>query len=312
MTNSISYNHALCIFFQFKYNEENVIKAKKKFEAFIDEYDICYLTDPKVPVMALKTRIYGSPFMFKEYFSASNSTNLENVGHNEMFLETKEQVVKFINEVYNSEPNFSSDLYTPQAITLKELFINVLKYSTCFGNKTLNSFASFCGKNNLNFMKNDDNTKRSRININGSYSRIWNVFVLNQELHIQIVNNIVKYSEIYHSFISDQKSLGVEIIGYARKSPGSEKKTVREKLLNKMVENLKRRSLVEKVFVSPSSNSSTLFNDRDKGIKAMSGTDGTMIDLINHLGTTEKEVILVVIDYSGFSTNIKDIRKFLS
>ncbi|CAO3619487.1 unnamed protein product [Cunninghamella echinulata] len=261
--------------------------------------------------MALKTRIYGNPFMFKEYISVSNSTNLENVSHNEILLETKEQVVKFINEVYDSEANFSSDLYTPQAITLKKLFINVLKYSTCFENKTLNSFASFCGKNNLNFMKND-NTKKSRININGSYSRIWNVFVLNQELHSQIVNNIVKYSEIYHSFINDQKSLGVEIIGYARKSPGSEETSVREKLLNKMVEKLKMRSLVEKVFVSPSSNSSTLFNDRDKGIKAMGGTDGTMTDLINHLGTTEKDVILVVIDYSGFSTNINDIRNFLS
>ncbi|CAO3619484.1 unnamed protein product [Cunninghamella echinulata] len=66
MTNSISYNQALCIFFEFKYNEENVIKAKKKFEAFIDEYDICYLTNPKVPVMALKTLIYTQ---FSQYHS---------------------------------------------------------------------------------------------------------------------------------------------------------------------------------------------------------------------------------------------------
>lgn len=65
----ISRNHALCIYYQLKFNEENSAKALEKFQALSDEHEVCYLTDPTIPVLVLKTRLYGNPFLFKEYFA---------------------------------------------------------------------------------------------------------------------------------------------------------------------------------------------------------------------------------------------------
>ncbi|ORE00679.1 hypothetical protein BCV72DRAFT_310765 [Rhizopus microsporus var. microsporus] len=65
----ISRNHALCIYYQLKFNDENTIQALKKFQPLSDEHEVCYLNDPLIPVLVLKTRLYGSSFLFKEYFN---------------------------------------------------------------------------------------------------------------------------------------------------------------------------------------------------------------------------------------------------
>jgi hypothetical protein len=54
-----------------------------------------------------------------------------------------------------------------------------------------------------------------------------------------------------------------EIIGYVRKSPSDVDPETRLKLLQKMVDNLLDRSLVDKVYVSVSSLASSPFNERD-------------------------------------------------
>ncbi|PHZ12762.1 uncharacterized protein RHIMIDRAFT_136772 [Rhizopus microsporus ATCC 52813] len=65
----ISRNHTLCIYYQLKFNEENSIQALEKFQAISDEHEVCYLTDSTIPVFVLKARLYGSSFLFKEYFN---------------------------------------------------------------------------------------------------------------------------------------------------------------------------------------------------------------------------------------------------
>ena len=71
----ISRNQALCIFFQLKFNEENSVQALEKFQALSDQFEVCYLTDPAVPVLVLKSRLYGNPFVFKEYINEVPNEN---------------------------------------------------------------------------------------------------------------------------------------------------------------------------------------------------------------------------------------------
>ncbi|OBZ83499.1 hypothetical protein A0J61_08451 [Choanephora cucurbitarum] len=67
-----------------------------------------------------------------------------------------------------------------------------------------------------------------------------------------------------------------------------------------MVQNLRNRSIVDKVFVSKSSNANQPFDKRDINSTIIEGTDGTT-----------KEIILVVLDYAGLTTNVEDRKEFL-
>ncbi|KAI9351663.1 hypothetical protein BD770DRAFT_474610 [Pilaira anomala] len=75
--------------------------------------------------------------------------------------ETKAQVLKFIDEVYTTEP-IIDDIKT-----------------------TLNGFNSFCGKNKLDFMKGKYLRKRSR-DKTGSYNRLWSLYVLEDKYHDKV------------------------------------------------------------------------------------------------------------------------------
>ncbi|ORX60554.1 hypothetical protein DM01DRAFT_1332697 [Hesseltinella vesiculosa] len=59
------------------------------------------------------------------------------------------------------------------------------------------------------------------------------------------------------------KKNGLEIIGYARKSPSNSDSTTRLRLSQKMINNLRDRSLEDKIYVSTSSHASSPFNERD-------------------------------------------------
>ncbi|KAL0142355.1 hypothetical protein V8B55DRAFT_1497199 [Mucor lusitanicus] len=78
-----------------------------------------------------------------------------------------------------------------------------------------------------------------------------------------------------------------------------------------MVHNLRNRSVVDKVFVSKSSAASQPFDTRDSNATITEGTNGTTKDFIEYLNKTQKEVILVVLDYAGLTTNVEDLKEFL-
>jgi hypothetical protein len=67
----ISRDQALCVCYQLGYNEENVAKAKQKLAVMDDEWDVCYLTNQSVPVLALSRRINGNPFLFHRYLTTA-------------------------------------------------------------------------------------------------------------------------------------------------------------------------------------------------------------------------------------------------
>lgn len=96
--------------------------------------------------------------------------------------ETKPQVLKFINEVYSLGP-VEDDLYTSKAISLSDIFANILQCSNYFNNRTLNSFSSFCGRNKLNFM--EGNPSKRLKNEAGTFSRQWNLYVLEENTKVK-------------------------------------------------------------------------------------------------------------------------------
>lgn len=95
----------------------------------------------------------------------------------------------------------------------------------------------------------------------------------------------------YKASILNLKKNDYEIIGYVRKSPSDVDPETRLKLLQKMVDNLLDRSLVDKVYVSVSSPASSPFNERD-----LNKTDEIMEKLKHVTGNTPGKAILRHID----------------
>lgn len=69
------------------------------------------------------------------------------------------------------------------------------------------------------------------------------------------------------------------IIGYCRKSPTEDDDETRTRLLNQMVEKLKGRSLVDRVYVSPCSSADEQMRMRD--------LDTTTLEIEGAIGNTQ-------------------------
>ncbi|EIE92218.1 hypothetical protein RO3G_17025 [Rhizopus delemar RA 99-880] len=67
----------------------------------------------------------------------------------------------------------------------------------------------------------------------------------------------------YQKHIRNLKEEGYSIIGYARKSKGKEEEEARLRLLQKMIDSLKNRSLVDQVFISICSGALSPIPSRD-------------------------------------------------
>jgi hypothetical protein len=68
----ISHNHALCIYYQLKFNQENVAKALEKFQPLSDEHEVYYLNDPTIPVLVSKVQISNRLDSLHTYNSCEN------------------------------------------------------------------------------------------------------------------------------------------------------------------------------------------------------------------------------------------------
>jgi hypothetical protein len=69
-TTTITREQALCTSFLKEYTEENAKEAEKELQEIGGgKFDLCYLTDPMIPVLVVKQRIYGAPSIFKQYTS---------------------------------------------------------------------------------------------------------------------------------------------------------------------------------------------------------------------------------------------------
>ena len=67
----------------------------------------------------------------------------------------------------------------------------------------------------------------------------------------------------YQGYIENLQKEGYQVVGYARKSVGNEDDDTRMRLLQTMVDRLAKRSLVNRIFVSPCSSLSEKLSMRD-------------------------------------------------
>jgi hypothetical protein len=78
-----------------------------------------------------------------------------------------------------------------------------------------------------------------------------------------IVKSITNYLANYQTTLKELVRNKYEIIGYARKPPTKDDEQSKIRLLTAMINNLEKRSFVDKVFVSPSAYASATFTNRD-------------------------------------------------
>lgn len=147
-----------------------------------------------------------------------------------------------------------------------------------------------------------------------------------------VLNWIKNYMSVYQAELRGYKTNGMSIIGYARKSKGVQKRGTknRVRLIQKMVARLEERSLVVKIYVSPSCDAKEPLEQRDMPasralIRKLKDVEGTMQgrkaavveaylkltcgieDILAVLAKDEKYVCLVVLDFAGLSTDPNDV-----
>ncbi|ORY88943.1 hypothetical protein BCR43DRAFT_448667, partial [Syncephalastrum racemosum] len=131
-----------------------------------------------------------------------------------------------------------------------------------------------------------------------------------------VAKGIKDYIPKYQEHLKEMKETGNTIIGYCRKSKTIEDEETRVRLLQKMIKRMRARSLVDKTFVSPCSAAGEEFSLRDFPIhnkfdmSSLQDISGTTQDMISFLAVTPN-VSLVVLDYAGLTTNIKDLKQFI-
>lgn len=159
-----------------------------------------------------------------------------------------------------------------KSISMEEIFSIVWKYTHKFDKKRLQSFT----KQKLDFLSAE--LERKAVKSENQKIRFRFLSVLSEEHHGNakracmrlvlkfisdyVANNIINVLPGHQANIRSLKEDGWNVIGYCRKSdlPQTENFT---NILQHMVDNHYRRSLVEKVFVSPSSNAGSSFSERD-------------------------------------------------
>lgn len=104
-----------------------------------------------------------------------------------------------------------------------------------------------------------------------------------------VASNIQTILPQHKAQISNLKEDGLSIVGYCRKSNLDKQDNVIN-LLQHMVDNHYQRSLVDKVFVSPCSNASSPFSERD-----LSDQYEVFSQLKNVHGNTKGKLIIAIV-----------------
>lgn len=144
-----------------------------------------------------------------------------------------------------------------------------------------------------------------------------------------LLDDIVSFTEKYKEYIRDLKNDGYVILGYCRKSKTRESKFTVTRSLQLMATGLRRRSLVQTLFVTVSCNASTSMHKRDtkknKILQVLSVVAGNaqgillntifhftvnidcFLDLLKDLVQAEKSC-LIIADSAGLTTYMEDVR----
>ncbi|KAI8066485.1 hypothetical protein BC940DRAFT_347512 [Gongronella butleri] len=299
-----SREQALCTYYMLDFNEENAQQAAILFknEHKANDEELCYVGDSRVPVVAKKSRVLASPTIFTLY-PHSQQQKVPAVT-----LRSPQEVKAFVNMVYLPFDELLEDeLYEEMRVTTGWIHESVALVSTGFASTTKSSFASMMGRLPAAYLTAaEPRSKNAPVR--------YHLSVLRTKYHACIIDRITKLDKHYQDHISDKKDEGYEIVGYCRKSVD---KTItyadRRRLLERMVEKLKSRSMASKVFVSFESQAHTELASRDKNARSSRNQlgDGDTQSMLTALKDSTNPIILVILDYAGLTTNTPDLKNFL-
>ncbi|KAI9485636.1 MAG: hypothetical protein EXX96DRAFT_533975 [Benjaminiella poitrasii] len=223
-------------------------------------------------------------------------------------LETKLEQVLDLVLCYNKDPT------DPVLISRKKLFSNPFKYHEYHDQISEAATAS-------------EDTEPLLPSLSMAKEFLNEVFVNEDAMNSLYSRKIVTMSEIqavispFTTLFNEKSSLGFAfsrenhtIIGYCRKSLTSGDNETRARLLQKMVNKLIARSLVDRVYLSPCSSANQEIGNRDLesifNISEIEGAVGTKQDMISYIGMVGN-VSLVALDFAGLTTNVNDLEQLL-
>ncbi|KAK4509348.1 formin-binding protein [Mucor velutinosus] len=204
-------------------------------------------------------------------------------------------------------------MYEEKSVTINNILSKVWSHSSLFADKkSPASFNKWCSTRNIKFL--EQQSKRKKNDMDERVS-VRSLYVM-MDKHITI-NDIADCLPKYQEYIQQLKDQGYTMVGYCRKSKQTrEDSNDRQRLLQKQVERLKARSLVDKVFVSVYCKSSDPIANRDLKssshiLNGLTGVDGDMQDLLKVISTTQKVCLVTTLDTAGLTTSKDDLLSFL-
>ncbi|CAO3664011.1 unnamed protein product [Rhizopus stolonifer] len=316
----ISKEEAGCIFYGKEFKEENVEICLQKIQLSPD-VDLCYINDPHEPFLVCNSRIHGSPKYYKLYKSkevleqvqaevkeAANSDKKE-----DLILENDSQIVEFLNYIYRSpEEDLFDSRYKPVLVSDKDILSTVWKFTTKFDKKGPLGFSQWLNHQKLDLTDVEPQRKSLKTG-NEIRIRKRQLNVLNDKYFLSVAENVLGILPNHHSKINAMKKDGYKIIGYCRKSVAEIGNRV--SCLQRMINVLYERSLVDKVFVSSRSSAKQQFLKRDLKneddlLSALNDVHGNTVDFLQFLKENNK-ICVVAIDYAGLTTNMTDLKNLL-
>ncbi|KAG1061808.1 hypothetical protein G6F41_011968 [Rhizopus arrhizus] len=296
------------------FEEENIKICIQNIEAS-PEVDLCYTNDPNEPSLVCKSRIFGSPnsnklYKFEQVLAEEAAKNTDK---EDIILESDSQIVDFLNYIYRPTEEYIFDSrYKLVSVSDKDILSTIWKFTYKFDKKTPLGFSQWLSKQNIDLTSVEPERKISKTG-KEIRARSRQLNVLDDTHYISVAENVLNILPSHHSKINDMKKDGYQIIGYCRKSVAETKN--RASCLQRMINILYKRSLVNKVFVSPRSSTKQPFlkrdfEDEDDILSKLNDVHGNTKDFLEFLENNTK-ICVIAIDYAGLTTSITDLKKLL-
>jgi hypothetical protein len=215
---------------------------------------------------------------------------------------------QFLTGAFLPEDPGNPEVFELQEYSMQAIFNLITSYTRIFEAKSLLSFTRKCTAYNLPLMhgkeRRDQNLRRRALYVLKKSTKVCAVMNCKSKQTLtslleNFVHAITQHLPHYQRTTLTLKKNNFEVIGYVRKSPGSEKPETRIRLLQQMVTNLKDRSLVDTFTVSPSCSSSYPFATRDVGsetaviMKKLENVSGNTQGKIKASGALRMDIIIM-------------------
>ncbi|KAI8982322.1 hypothetical protein BDF20DRAFT_866255 [Mycotypha africana] len=312
----ISKEEASCLFYCKPFDENSAEECLKNIEAS-PEVDLCYTNNFNEAMLICKSRIYGAPNFYKLYKSKQEiaEETANNADKKNIIFENDSQIVDFINYVFRpKEENLCDPRYKLATVYDKDIMSVIWKFSHKSDSKTPLAFSQWLNAQKVDLTSTEPERKIVKTDKKVLKLRSRQLSTLDHVYYDTVAETIVEKLPRHQSKINEMKKDGYQIVGYCRKSVGETRNRIA--CLQRMVDILYKRSLVDKVFVSPVSLAKQQFAKRDledeknEIMSKLNNTHGCTIDFLKFLEKNTK-VCVISIDYAGLTTNSMDLKNLL-